>query len=218
MKTFIEHNLPVLERIDTDAESGRMYLTPTGKKYPSVTSVMSLHSRQAIMEWRARVGDEEANRVSSRASRRGTALHLLCEKHLLGEPVQPSMFDIEMFNSIKPFLNRIDNIHCLETPLFSHHLEVAGTVDCIAEFDGKLSIIDFKTSAKEKRKEWISGYFMQTAAYAVMFEEMTGIPINRTVIIMGVDAGEPQLFIEKRDNWIGQFIEARVQYRKTYGV
>lgn len=217
MKTFIEHNLPTLERIDTDAESGRMYLTPTGKKYPSVTSVMSLHSRQAIMEWRSKVGAEEANRVSKRASRRGTSLHLLCEKYLLGEPVQPSMFDIEMFNSIKPFLNRIDNIHCLETPLFSHHLEVAGTVDCIAEFDGKLSIIDFKTSAKEKRKEWISGYFMQTAAYAVMFEEMTGIPINRTVIIMGVDAGEPQLFIEKRDTWIGQFIETRVQYRKTYG-
>jgi CRISPR/Cas system-associated exonuclease Cas4 (RecB family) len=110
-------------------------------------------------------------------------------------------------------LSDINNIHALEDPLYSDFLEVAGTVDCIAEFQGKLSVIDFKTSSKPKDRDDIHNYFMQTAAYAVAFEERTGIPIGRLVIIMAVDNDDPRLFIEKRDNWIGGFRKLRLDYK-----
>ena len=215
MKTFICHDLPELKRIDSP--QGRVYQTPTGKKYPSVTSVSGLLGKQSIIEWRKRVGDEEANRVSARASHRGTKIHSLCEDYLLGKNPVADMFDKAMFNSILPHLERIDNIHCLESKLFSNHLQVAGTVDCIAEYDGKLSVIDFKTSGRIKHREDIPGYFIQCSAYAVAFEEMTGIPVSRIVIIMGVDDEQPLIFKEKRDSWIDQFIDLREDFRKLKG-
>lgn len=217
MKTqfqHIAHDIPKLTRIDST--SGRVYQTPSGQAYPSVTSILGLIGKAEILEWRKRVGEEEANRVSARAARRGTAIHTLCENYLLNKEVNPGPFDLETFNSIKPFLNRINNVHCLETQLFSHHLQVAGTVDCIAEFDGRMSIIDFKTSKRIKSRDDIHGYFMQTSAYAVMFEELTGIPVDRLVIIMSVDDEKPLLFVEKRDDWIGKFIELREDYSKLY--
>ena len=216
MKTFIRHDFPKLERIDSP--EGRRYKTPSGRAYPSVTSVTGLHSAKGIAEWRARVGNEEANRISSRASSRGTRIHQLCEDYLkLGEVV-PDIFDAEMFNTIRPLLDDIDNIHCLETPLWSDHLQVAGTVDCIGEFQGRLSVIDFKTASKPKDREDIYHYFMQCAAYSVAFEERTGIPIGRLVIIMAVDNDDPRWFIEKRDNWIGGFKKLRLDYKNKYGI
>ena len=215
MKTFIRHDFPKLERIDSP--EGRRYKTPSGKAYPSVTSVTGLHSAKGIAEWRARVGNEEANRISSRASSRGTRIHQLCEDYLkLGEVV-PDIFDAEMFNTIRPLLDDIDNIHCLETPLWSDHLQVAGTVDCIAEFKGKLSVIDFKTASRLKSRDDIHGYFMQTSAYAVAFEELTGIPVGRLVILMGVDNENPLVFNEKRDVWIGGFKELRNDFLRIKG-
>lgn len=215
MKTFIHHDIPKLKRIDS--ESGRVYETPTGKKYPSVTSIVSLESKDAILEWRKKVGDEQANKVMTRASKRGTAIHSLCEDYLKKGEASPEMFDVEMFNKLKPFLDRIDNIHCLETQLFSHHLKVAGTVDCIAEYEGKLCVIDFKTASKPKQRDWIHGYFMQTSAYAVMFEELTGVPVGRLLIIMGVDNHDPLIFKEKRNHWIDKFINLREHFEKEMG-
>ena len=210
----IIHDIPSLIRVDS--ASGRVYQTPSGKAYPSVTSVLGLLGKAEIQAWRERVGEEEANRVSARAARRGTAIHSLCEDYLLNKEVKPGYFDLDTFNSIKPILNRINNIHCLETKLYSDYLEVAGTVDCIAEFDGRLSIIDFKTSKRLKTRDDIHSYFMQTSAYAVMFEERTGIPVDKLVIIMSVDDENPLLFIEKRDDWIGEFIQLRQDYSKLY--
>lgn len=215
MKTFIKHDFPKLKRVDGD--TGRTYQTPTGKCYPSVTSVVGLHSAQAIQEWRNKVGAEEANKVSSRASKRGTAIHALCENYLLGEHLNVSPFDYEVFSSMKPHLDKIDNIHCLETQLYSHHLEVAGTVDCIAEYEGKLHVIDFKTASKPKQHDWIHGYFMQTSAYAVMFEELTGLPVGRLLIVIGVDHHEPQIFQEKRNDWIKNFKGLRAEYKQLKG-
>jgi CRISPR/Cas system-associated exonuclease Cas4 (RecB family) len=215
MKTFIAHSFPKLKRIDSDG--GRTYETPTGNCYPSVTSVVGLHKAKFIQEWRARVGEKAANKISSKASKRGTAIHSLCEDYLLGNELNVNPFDHEMFTSLKPHLDKIDNIHCLETQLYSHHLEVAGTVDCIAEYDGKLCVIDFKTSSKPKPKDWIHDYFMQTSAYAVMFEEMTGISVGRLLIVMGVDDHEPLIFQEKRNDWIGQFRSLRSQYKEIKG-
>lgn len=217
MKTtfqHIKHDIDKLVRVDSP--NGRIYQTPTGKSYPSVTSVLGILGKKEIMEWRARVGEEEANRVSARAARRGTTVHALCENYLLNKEVEPGPFDLETFNSIRPFLDRINNIHCLETQLYSDYLQVAGTVDCIAEFDGKTSIIDFKTSKRIKTRDDIHGYFMQTSAYAVMFEERTGIPVGKLVIIMSVDDEKPLLFVEKRDDWIHRFIELRQDYSKLY--
>lgn len=216
MKTFIQHEFPQLKRVDS--EGGRSYLTPTGQAYPSVTSVVGLHKAKEIQAWRNRVGNEEANRVSTKASKRGTSIHSLCENYLLGNEFEVPLPDAEMFGSMKPLLDRIDNIHCLETQLFSHHLEVAGTVDCIAEYDGKLHVIDFKTAGKPKQRDWIHDYFMQTSAYAVMFEEMTGIPVGRLLIVMGVDDHEPLVFQEKRNDWIGQFKDLRAQYKSAKGL
>jgi genome maintenance exonuclease 1 len=214
MFNHIHHDIPKLKRID--AEDGRVYETPTGKKYPSVTSVVGILGKREIMEWRERVGEEEANRISTRATKRGTAIHSLCEGYLKNEEVNPSIFDLEMFTSIRPILNKIDNVRCLETQLFSHHLRVAGTVDCVADFEGKISIIDFKSSRRVKTRDEIETYFLQTSAYSVMFEELTGIPITRLVIIMGVDNEKPLTFIEHRDDWIDKFIEVRQDYLKLY--
>jgi genome maintenance exonuclease 1 len=212
MKTFIHHEFSKLERIDSP--EGRLYKTPSGRAYPSVTTVTGLHSQKSIMEWRKKVGEEAANAISSRAAGRGTRIHQHCEDYLLGEHVEPDIFDQDIFKSIRPELDRIDNIHALESPLYSNHLEVAGTVDCIAEYNGKLAVIDFKTSSKLKNREWIHGYFMQTSAYAVMFEELTGIPIGKLIIIIAVDNEDPQIFTEKRDDWIDGFKDLRLQYKQ----
>jgi len=175
---------------------------------------LGILGKAEILAWRARVGEAEANKISSRAARRGTAIHSLCEDYLLNKEVDPGLFDLETFRSIRPFLDRINNIHCLETQLYSDYLQVAGTVDCIAEFDGKMSVIDFKTSKRIKTRDDIHGYFMQTSAYAVMFEERTGIPVGKLVIIMSVDDEQPLIFTEKRDDWINMFIDLREDYSK----
>lgn len=216
MKNFIVHDIPKIKRVDSD--NGRVYQTPSGQAYPSVTSVTGLTTAKYIHEWRQRVGAEEANRITSRASKRGTAIHSLCENYLLGNNPTPNLADHEMWSTLKPHLDRIDNIHCLETQLFSHHLGVAGTVDCIAEYDGRLSVIDFKTSGRIKSRDDIHTYFMQTSAYAVMFEELTGVPVNRLVIIMGVDNEDALIFQEKRNVWIGEFKRIREDYKRIKGL
>ena len=215
MKNFIKHDFPKLKRIDSP--EGRVYQTVTGMKYPSVTSVLGMMDKTAFFEWRKAVGEAEANKISARAARRGTAIHTLCEDYLNGKSAEPSMFDQQVFNSIIPHLDKIDNIHALESKLYSDYLQVAGTVDCIAEYDGKLSIIDFKTSRRIKKKEDIDGYFIQTAAYAVAFEERTKIPVSRLVIIMGIDDEQPLIFKEHRDNWIDRFMDLREQFRSKKG-
>ena len=202
----------------TAHDGSRVYRTPTGKMYPSVTSVTGLLKKDIIKAWRAKVGDKVANDISTRAARRGTKVHSLCESYLSNEAVEPDMFDLEMWNNIRPELDRINNIHALETQLYSDHLQVAGTVDCIAEYDGTLSVIDFKTSKRVKSKKDIDDYFMQCSAYAVAFEERTGVPVANLMIIMAVDDSETLIFREKRDNWIKQFIELREDYRKLRNI
>ena len=216
MRNFIDHGFTKLERIQSP--DGRLYKTPSGRAYPSVTTITGLHSIESIKKWRASVGEEEATRISTRAANRGTRIHTYCEKYLRGELFEANIFDAEIFKSVLPHLDLIDNIHALESPLYSDHLQVAGTVDCVAEYKGKMAVIDFKTSAKIKTRDNIHGYFMQTAAYAVAFEERTGIPVPRMVVIMGVDNEEPLIFEEKRDDWIEEFKALRIEYRLAKGL
>jgi genome maintenance exonuclease 1 len=195
--------------------NGRRYLSPEGNKYPSITTVLGVLSRAGIAAWRARVGDEEANKISHRASTRGTAVHDLVEKYLDNEELPEVLPHITAsLSNLKPSLSRIGRIFAQESPLYSKHLGVAGRVDCVGEYDGVPSIIDFKTSKKIKKKEWITSYFMQAAAYAIMWEERTGMPITNLVIIMDVDNESPQIYVEHRDNWTEKLFETIELYHK----
>ena len=202
--------------------SGRFYKTPDGQMYPSVTTVLSATEEDdGIRRWKERVGEEEANRVLIQAGIRGTAVHDITERYLNNweHTVGQMPANIFTFNTIKDILDdRINNIWYLEAPLYSHFLKIAGRVDCIAEYEGKLSVIDFKTSRKTKKKEWIQNYFMQTSAYAVMFEERTKKPVKQLVIIIAVDDNDPQVFVEDRDEHIHNFIKQRNKYKEMYSV
>lgn len=202
----------------TNEDGSRVYVNASGVAYPSATTVLSVLSKDSIKEWRKRVGEEEANRISSTAATRGTKIHTLVEKYLDNEEITEELyedlkvdpFNKQLFEDYKKFLNCIDNIHAQELALYSDHLRMAGRVDCIAEYNGKLSVIDYKTSRKLKRKEWIESYFMQATAYSIMYEERTGIPIPQIVIGIAVDhESEPQVFVEKRDNWTKKLLNTR---------
>lgn len=213
----IEIDLP--KPIAVNTPEGRFYETPDGKRYPSVTTLMAYKSRESIAAWREKVGEEEANKISNQSATRGTKIHDLAEKYLLNEDLNTdnlSLLDMQMWKNLKTEINDIDNIHAIEDPLFSNYLRLAGRVDCIAEYKGVLSVIDFKTSRKPKRKEWIDGYFMQCSAYAIMFEEMTKIPVPQTVVMMTVEGDDPQVFIEKRDNYADQLLDLRLEYERHY--
>ena len=200
--------------VQVNSKSGRYYETPSGAKYPSVTSVTRLHNLESIQAWKDKVGEEEAGKISRRALARGNKIHSLAEKYLLNEGDLSDDFSRADFGQMIPYLDKINNIRCLETQLYSDHLQTAGTVDCIGEYDGKLSVIDFKTSAKLKKREWVKDYFMQCSAYAVMFEERTGTPIERLLLIINVEDEGIQLMDSKRDEHIDDFLDLRETFRK----
>ena len=200
--------------VQVNAKGGRYYETPSGAKYPSVTSVTRLHNLESIQAWKDKVGEEEAGKVSRRALARGNKIHSLAEKYLLNEGDMSDDFSKADFGQMIPYLNKINNIHCLETQLYSDHLQTAGTVDCIGEYEGKLTVIDFKTSAKLKKREWVKDYFMQCSAYAVMYEERTGTPIERLLLIINVEDEGVQLIDGKRDDYIQDFLDLRETFRK----
>jgi genome maintenance exonuclease 1 len=198
----------------TLSDGKRYYTLPDGTNLPSVTTVLGAMKKDAIMAWRKRVGDEVANAISKKATSRGTNVHTLCERYLNNDPLGDIMPDAkEMFNDIKPLLNQIDNIHYQEQALWSKNLGLAGRVDCIAEFAGTLSVIDFKTSKKVKSIKDIEDYFWQTSAYALMYEELVGTPIDQVVIIMAVENSKPLLFIQKTEDHIDGLVKA-IQYYK----
>ena len=192
------------EDLVTESRDGRrVYNTPDGNQYPSVTSVLSIINEEQIAAWRKRVGEDTANQVSHRAASRGTSVHSIIERYLKNEDTSEFLPHIKQsLQNLRPILDRsVGKIFGLESALFSRHLGLAGRVDCIAEFDGVPSIIDFKTSRYPKKKESIPNYFAQASAYAIMFEERTGMPITNTVILMDVDDNAPVVFKEHRDNY-----------------
>jgi len=206
------------DMVTEDTESGRVYHTPEGVDLPSITTVLSILSRAGIAAWRKRVGEEEANRISRIASARGTKVHEIIEKYINNDENFKDGYTpdiISSFLDLKPILDdRIGRVFAQEAPLYSNHLGVAGRVDCVAEFDGKLSIIDFKTSRKKKFPSMIKNYFMQESGYAIMWEERTGQPITQLVTIIAVDDHDPQVFIEHRDNWVRPLRETIAQWNE----
>ena len=199
----------------TTTNSGRDYLTPDGSLYPSVTTVLSILNEDIIKAWRKRVGEEEANRISGKASNRGTRVHSIVEKYLNNEDTVKFLPHIrQSLENLKPVLNNIETIYGLEVPLYSHYLGLAGRCDCIGKYNGVPSIIDFKTSRYIKKKEKISNYFAQGAAYSIMWEERTGLVAPNIVIIMDVDHEKPLVFVEHRDNWTKLLTETIEEYKK----
>ena len=200
----------------------RVYETPDGSHYPSVTTVTSQMNAKAISEWRARVGNKVANKVTAQASARGTAVHKLCEKYILntieeGE-IMPS--NAEMFKAMTEHLDKhVTVVRSVEGFLYSDFLRTAGQVDLVAEYNGVLSIIDFKTAKKKKREDWIQNYFVQESAYSFMFEERTGMQVPQLVTIIGVDGEkEPQVFIKntkERNQYLLQFLTLRESYDQS---
>jgi ATP-dependent exoDNAse (exonuclease V) beta subunit len=182
--------------------------------YPSITTVLgSTADKSYLKEWRNRVGDEAADRITNNSARRGTNLHQMCEDYLKNNPLSCKLPDaLEMFYSVRPILNRIDNIHCQEKSLYSHKIKIAGSVDCIGEFDGVLSVIDFKNSRRIKEEEDIFDYFLQATFYSLAYQEMTGIKIKQVVIIIAVEDEKPQVFIKE----IRPYIEPLVERRKLF--
>lgn len=220
MFTHVDHGivLPTLTRQTT--ESGRKYFTPEGNAYPSITTVLSILGKEEIIAWRKRVGEEEANRISRQASTRGTAVHKLAEDYVDNKPDwkgkhMPS--NIATFNTLRPILDaRLNNIWMQEVFLYSDKLKTAGQVDCIGEWDGVLSIIDFKTSKRVKKEEDITNYFIQMCFYAAAFLERTGIAIKQAVVVMAVDDNEPLIFKVNTFDYLDHFISVRKKYKEMH--
>jgi len=215
MFNHVDVTLPRLERETIDGV--RYYKVPNGEdllKLVSITSVTSHYNREKFAKWRKKIGDAEANKITARATSRGTDMHTLTEHYLKNEelPVVQPLSDL-LFKIAKPTLNKIDNIHSLEGALYSKELGVAGTVDCIAEYEGELSVIDFKTSKAPKPRKWIDGYFVQAAAYACMYYELTGTPVKKLVIIMACEDGTCEVY-EERDKL--KYMRLLVTYIRTF--
>ena len=202
----------------------RYYTTPEGKHYPSVTTVTGMLNKVWIKKWRKAVGEEKANKISRQAATRGTRYHQLQEdflNNILTEErlKEATPLDLMMFNQTKELTSKLGDIYMLEGSMFSNELEMAGRVDCIAEFAGKVSVIDFKTSTKHKTPSKIKNYFLQETAYAKMFEENFNVPIERIVTIVAVEeTGQSQLFVEEPGKWVDQLKDLRAQYRAEYNM
>jgi hypothetical protein len=218
MFNHVEHGveLPTLTRKTT--ESGRKYFTPDGNAYPSITTVLSILSKDAIMAWRARVGAEEANKVSRQASTRGTAVHSLAEDYVNNVEDWKGKHmpaNVATFNTIRPILDeRLNNIWMQEVFLYSDKLKTAGQLDCIGEWDGELAIVDFKTSKRVKKREDITSYFIQMCFYAAAFLERTGIAIKKGVIVMAVDGNEPLIFEMNTHDYLQHLVAVRKKYQE----
>ena len=205
-------DLGYTDMVANTTSTGRKYAAPNGVRYPSITTVLSILSEEAIQRWRARVGDEEANRISHRASTRGTAVHEVLERYVDNEEdyfLDANLVVKSNFMEVKDIIDyNLSKVYAQEAPLYSEHLGVAGRVDCVGVWNGKNS----------KKKSYCEGYFTQETAYAIMWEERTGMPITQLVTLIAGDQGA-QVFIEHRDNWTEKLLSTIAEYkrRKLFG-
>jgi len=226
MFDHVDLNLEPLER--ETIEGVRYYSIPDVDelvKLVSITSVTSHFNKEIFVNWRKKVGNETADKITKAATKRGTDMHTLTEHYLKNDQELPQVPPISefLFKIAKGELNKINNIYALEGPLYSKELGIAGTVDCIAEYNGELAIIDFKTSKKPKPREWIEHYFVQAMAYGCMLYEMKGIPIKKLVIIMSCENGEcvvyeendKEKYIKLLSKYIQKFVNDKLELYGT---
>ena len=211
MRKIFEHSFfPKFELERVNIDGVRHYATPDGKKYKSVTTILGEKTdKTALLEWRKRVGEEEANKISTQAANRGTAIHNIAEHYLLNQESYPKGVmptNIDTFKKLRPLIDEnISKIYGIEYYLYSHELKTAGATDCIADWNGIPSVIDFKTSRKLKKEEWIENYFLQATCYAMMAEELLHewqFKVPQIVIMIAVDHEEPQVFVRDKQHYI----------------
>ena len=213
---FIELDKQVLPKTKGKRIDGFRFYDINGKNYPSITTVLGIRKSEALKGWREKIGENVANWEMGRAARRGKSFHTLVEQYLKGET--PSIRDVlplGLFKLMKPYIDQINNIHLLEAIMYSPKLTIAGQVDCVAEYNGKLSVIDFKTANKERQESWIENYFLQTTAYAHMYEETFGTPIEQIVILIASEDGSVQTFIKSKADYeeeLGKSIQNFYKY------
>ena len=224
MKRFnhVPVNLPKLKTIAIDRK--RFYVTPQENYYPSITTVLSIRKKEGLMEWRKRVGDKVANYVAAKAAARGTKVHHMCEDYLnnvhLDYPEKwkkhkKDFLPLCIFGQLRDkVLTNISDIHAQECGLYSDKYKVAGRVDCIAKYKGILSIIDFKTSTRERSDAWNENYYIQGSAYAEMFTELTGIDVSQVVILVVTEDGTVQEFIKDKSNFLDALTDSVAEWKK----
>jgi len=188
-----------------------------GHNYPSVTTVLGYNTGDGIKKWRESIGEDVANYEMRRAAGRGKATHNLIEQYIKGEtPGERAVLPLGLFRLIKPYVDQISNVHLLEAIMYSKQLTLAGQVDCVAEYNGKLSVIDFKTSNKYKQEDWVQGYFQQCTAYAIMYEELFGTPIEQIVVLIACEDGNVQSFVKEKKDFIEPLKEQIQGFYKYY--
>ena len=213
---FKELDKTVLPKTKGMRVDGHRFYNINGTNYPSVTTVLGIRKTEQLKEWRQKIGEDVAKWEMGRAARRGKSFHTLVEQYIKGET--PSIRDVlplGLFKLLKPYIDQIDNIHLLEAIMYSKKLTIAGQVDCVAEYNGKLSVIDFKTANKERQESWIENYFLQTTAYAHMYEETFGTPIEQIVILIASEDGTTQAFIKNKADYeeeLGKSIQNFYKY------
>jgi hypothetical protein len=202
----------------------RFYVTPQENYYPSITTVLSIRKKEGLMEWRKRVGNEVANYVAGKAAARGTKVHHMCEDYLNNVSIdypekwkkhEKDFLPLCLFNQLKEkVLVNISDIYAQECGLYSDKYKVAGRVDCIAKYNGVLSIIDFKTSTRERSDAWNENYYIQGSAYAEMFTELTGIDISQVVILVVTEDGTVQEFIKDKSDFLDALKDSVAEWKK----
>ena len=212
--------LPKLETKSINRK--RFYITPEGNAYPSITTVLSIRKKEGLMEWRKRVGDDVANYVAGKSASRGTKVHHMCEDYLNNQHLNwPDKFEKHkkdflpwcLFSQLKEqVLHNINNIYILESSLYSDKYKVAGRVDCISEYNKIPSVIDFKTSTRERSDDWNENFYIQGTAYAEMFYERTGIEIKQIVILVVTEDGTVQEFIKEKEPYLNYLSEAITEW------
>ena len=217
MANFVKIDESKLPKTKGKRIDGMRFYEVDGKAFPSITTVLGAIPKPGLEAWRKSVGEEAAKWEMNRAARRGSATHTLVEQYLKGET--PSIRDVlplGMFRLLKPYLDQVDNIHCLEQIMYSKNLTIAGQVDCIAEYNGKLSVIDFKTANKERVDSWNENYYIQCTAYAYMYEELFGTPIDQIVILQAGEDGSAKSFIKNKADYKDKLEKAIKDFYKYY--
>ena len=220
MRTFEHVKLPSLD-YDLESEttdSGRIYITPEGKRYKSITTVLGSEPKPGIEQWVQRVGLEEAEKIKRKAADRGSKLHKLCEDYINNDVTSFQMTKLmpdlkENFIKIRKHIDEnVGKVYAQEQALYSDKLKIAGRVDLICEWNGKLSIVDFKTSTKIKQEEWIENYFLQCTAYSLMFAERTGMWIDDIVVLIATEEGNAQVFEKQIHSYQKKLMEMIYKY------
>ena len=214
---FVDLDKTILPTAKGKNQDGFRFYSIDGQNYPSVTSVLGVKKKKELANWRQSIGEDVANWEMGRAARRGKSTHTLVEQYLKGEPLtERSVLPLGLFKLIRPYVEQIDNIHMIEQVMYSKELGLAGQCDCIGEYNGKLSVIDFKTANKERQESWIDNYFLQTTAYAQMYEETFGKNIDQIVILLASEDGSVQNFVKEKKDYMSPLMKSIDEFYKYY--